>query len=144
MAGLRNHWGGDFLVELSDEAIDVFCSAHAKAPSPFTQDLDRSRRRPDRADTRGRDDDRTATGTMEHAPADPCKTWQSGVALAGGEVTDRRATPGGEQHRSAIRGVPSSAAPTSSAEGPADRTTLAARCRLMTVARAARGADERV
>jgi FAD/FMN-containing dehydrogenase len=39
MAGLRNHWGGDFLVELSDEAIDVFCSAHAKAPSPFTQIL---------------------------------------------------------------------------------------------------------
>ncbi len=39
MAGLRNHWGGDFLVELSDEAIDVFCSAHAKAPSPRTQIL---------------------------------------------------------------------------------------------------------
>jgi FAD/FMN-containing dehydrogenase len=37
--GLRNHWGGDFLVELSDEAIDVYCSAHASAPSPFTQIL---------------------------------------------------------------------------------------------------------
>ncbi|HTX12899.1 MAG TPA: FAD-binding oxidoreductase [Solirubrobacteraceae bacterium] len=37
--GLRNHWGGEFLVELSDEAIEVFCSAHARAPSPHTQIL---------------------------------------------------------------------------------------------------------
>jgi len=39
MPGLRNHWGGDMLVELSDEAIDAFCSAHANVPSPFTQIL---------------------------------------------------------------------------------------------------------
>jgi FAD/FMN-containing dehydrogenase len=39
MPGLRNHWGGEFLVELSDEAIEVFCSAHARAPSPHTQVL---------------------------------------------------------------------------------------------------------
>ena len=35
--GLRNHWGGEFFIELSDEAIDVFCAAHATAPSPHTQ-----------------------------------------------------------------------------------------------------------
>jgi FAD/FMN-containing dehydrogenase len=37
--GLRNHWGAEFLVELSDEAIEAFCSAHARVPSPFTQIL---------------------------------------------------------------------------------------------------------
>jgi len=37
--GLRNHWSGEFLVELSDEAIEVFCAAHANVPSPFTQIL---------------------------------------------------------------------------------------------------------
>ena len=35
--GLRNHWGGEFFLELSDEAIDVFCAAHATAPSLHTQ-----------------------------------------------------------------------------------------------------------
>jgi FAD/FMN-containing dehydrogenase len=35
--GLRNQWGGEFLIELSDPAIDVFCTAHATAPSPHTQ-----------------------------------------------------------------------------------------------------------
>jgi FAD/FMN-containing dehydrogenase len=38
-AGLRNHWGGDFLHDLTDEAIDVFCAAAAAKPSPFTQIL---------------------------------------------------------------------------------------------------------
>lgn len=32
--GRRNYWGGDFLSELSDQAIDVLCSAHAAVPSP--------------------------------------------------------------------------------------------------------------
>src|SRR5207302_10155401 len=34
--GLRNYWGGDFLHDLSDEAIDVLCAAHAVAPSPHS------------------------------------------------------------------------------------------------------------
>jgi FAD/FMN-containing dehydrogenase len=34
--GLQNYWGGDFLTELSDGAIDVFCSAHEAVPSPHT------------------------------------------------------------------------------------------------------------
>jgi FAD/FMN-containing dehydrogenase len=35
-AGLLNYWGGDFLKELSDDAIEVFCLAAATAPSPHT------------------------------------------------------------------------------------------------------------
>ncbi len=34
--GLQNYWGGDFLTELSDDAIEVFCSAHGSVPSPHT------------------------------------------------------------------------------------------------------------
>jgi FAD/FMN-containing dehydrogenase len=34
--GMQNHWGGDFLSELSDDAIEVFCSAAAVAPSPLS------------------------------------------------------------------------------------------------------------
>jgi FAD/FMN-containing dehydrogenase len=39
MPGRRNHWGGDILIDLSDEAIEVFCSAHSRVPSPLTQVL---------------------------------------------------------------------------------------------------------
>jgi FAD/FMN-containing dehydrogenase/pimeloyl-ACP methyl ester carboxylesterase len=35
--GLRNHWTGDFLRGLPDEAIDVMCRFHLSAPSPLTQ-----------------------------------------------------------------------------------------------------------
>ena len=38
-AGMQNYWGGDFLSELSDDAIDVFCSAAATVPSPLSQIL---------------------------------------------------------------------------------------------------------
>jgi FAD/FMN-containing dehydrogenase len=38
-SGMQNYWGGDFLSELSDEAIDVFCSAAATVPSPLSQIL---------------------------------------------------------------------------------------------------------
>ena len=38
-AGLHHHWGGDFLAELPDDAIDAFCSAASVAPSPLTQIL---------------------------------------------------------------------------------------------------------
>lgn len=38
-AGMRNRWGADFLHDLPDEAIDVFCAAAAAKPSPFTQVL---------------------------------------------------------------------------------------------------------
>lgn len=38
-AGLHNHWGGDFLAELPDEAIDAFCTAALAVPSPLTQIL---------------------------------------------------------------------------------------------------------
>jgi FAD/FMN-containing dehydrogenase len=37
--GLHNHWGGDFLAELPDDAIDAFCAAALTAPSPLTQIL---------------------------------------------------------------------------------------------------------
>jgi membrane protein DedA with SNARE-associated domain/FAD/FMN-containing dehydrogenase len=37
--GLRQYWGGDFLSDLSDEAIDGFCAAAAATPSPFSQIL---------------------------------------------------------------------------------------------------------
>jgi hypothetical protein len=36
---MHNHWGGDFLADLPDEAIDAFCSAAATAPSPLTKIL---------------------------------------------------------------------------------------------------------
>jgi FAD/FMN-containing dehydrogenase len=35
-SGLLNYWGGDFLKELSDDAIEVLCSAAATVPSPQT------------------------------------------------------------------------------------------------------------
>lgn len=35
--GRRNHWGGDFYPELSDELIDELCAAHATIPSPLSQ-----------------------------------------------------------------------------------------------------------
>jgi FAD/FMN-containing dehydrogenase/pimeloyl-ACP methyl ester carboxylesterase len=38
-SGLRNHWTGDFLTGLSDEAIDILCRFHASVPSPLTQVL---------------------------------------------------------------------------------------------------------
>jgi FAD/FMN-containing dehydrogenase len=38
-SGMYNHWGGDFLADLPDDAIDVLCSAAAQAPSPLTQVL---------------------------------------------------------------------------------------------------------
>jgi FAD/FMN-containing dehydrogenase len=38
-AGLHNHWGGDFLAELPDDAIDAFCAAALTVPSPLTQIL---------------------------------------------------------------------------------------------------------
>lgn len=37
--GMQNYWGGDFLNDLSDDAIDVFCSAAANVPSPLSQIL---------------------------------------------------------------------------------------------------------
>jgi FAD/FMN-containing dehydrogenase len=37
--GLRHYWAGDFLSDLSDEAIDVFVRAAEAAPSPFSQIL---------------------------------------------------------------------------------------------------------
>jgi FAD/FMN-containing dehydrogenase len=37
--GLHNHWGGDFLADLSDEAIDALCAAADTVPSPLTQIL---------------------------------------------------------------------------------------------------------
>jgi hypothetical protein len=37
--GRQNYWGGDFLRELSDDAIEVLCSAAAAAPSPLTSIL---------------------------------------------------------------------------------------------------------
>jgi FAD/FMN-containing dehydrogenase len=33
---LRQYWGGDFLPDLTDEAIDVFCAAMADCPSPIS------------------------------------------------------------------------------------------------------------
>ena len=36
-SGLRNHWTGDFLSGLPDEAIDVLCRFHRSVPSPLTQ-----------------------------------------------------------------------------------------------------------
>ncbi len=38
-AGLHDHWGGDFLAELPDDAIDTFCAAAATVPSPLIQIL---------------------------------------------------------------------------------------------------------
>ncbi len=38
-AGMHNHWGGDFLAELPDDAIDAFCAAAIAAPSALTQIL---------------------------------------------------------------------------------------------------------
>jgi len=38
-AGVRNHWTGDFLASLPDEAIDVLPRFHRSAPSPLTQIL---------------------------------------------------------------------------------------------------------
>jgi FAD/FMN-containing dehydrogenase len=38
-SGMYNHWGGDFLADLPDDAIDVLCSEAAQAPSPLTQVL---------------------------------------------------------------------------------------------------------
>jgi FAD/FMN-containing dehydrogenase len=38
-SGMYNHWGGDFLADLPDDAIDVLCSASSAAPSPLTQIL---------------------------------------------------------------------------------------------------------
>jgi FAD/FMN-containing dehydrogenase len=38
-AGMRNHWTGDFLSGLPDEAIDVLCRFHRSVPSPLTQIL---------------------------------------------------------------------------------------------------------
>jgi FAD/FMN-containing dehydrogenase len=38
-AGLHNHWGGDFLAELPDDAIDAFCAAAETVPSALTQIL---------------------------------------------------------------------------------------------------------
>ena len=38
-AGMHNHWGGDFLAALPDEAIDAFCAAADTVPSPLTQIL---------------------------------------------------------------------------------------------------------
>jgi FAD/FMN-containing dehydrogenase len=38
-AGLRNHWTGDFLTGLPDEAIEILCRFHASVPSPWTQIL---------------------------------------------------------------------------------------------------------
>jgi FAD/FMN-containing dehydrogenase len=37
--GLRHHWGGDFLIDLPDDAIDVFCEAAESCPSPLAQVL---------------------------------------------------------------------------------------------------------
>jgi FAD/FMN-containing dehydrogenase len=37
--GMHNHWGGDFLATLPDEAIDAFCAAADTVPSPLTQVL---------------------------------------------------------------------------------------------------------
>jgi FAD/FMN-containing dehydrogenase len=38
-AGMHNHWGGDFLAELPDDAIDALCAAADTVPSPLTQIL---------------------------------------------------------------------------------------------------------
>jgi FAD/FMN-containing dehydrogenase len=38
-AGMHNHWGGDFLADLPDGAIDTFCAAADAVPSPLTQIL---------------------------------------------------------------------------------------------------------
>jgi FAD/FMN-containing dehydrogenase len=38
-AGLRNHWTGDFLGGLPDEAIEILCRSHLSKPSPLTQIL---------------------------------------------------------------------------------------------------------
>lgn len=35
-AGMQNHWGGEFLSDLPDEAIDALCSVAAPAPSPLS------------------------------------------------------------------------------------------------------------
>ena len=35
-AGMQNYWGGDFLADLPDEAIDALCSAAADPPSPLS------------------------------------------------------------------------------------------------------------
>ena len=35
--GERNYWTGDFLAELSDEAIEVLCRFHLSKPSPLTE-----------------------------------------------------------------------------------------------------------
>jgi FAD/FMN-containing dehydrogenase len=37
--GMHNHWGGDFLAELPDEAIDALCAAADTVPSALTQIL---------------------------------------------------------------------------------------------------------
>jgi FAD/FMN-containing dehydrogenase len=36
-AGMRNHWTGDFLSGLPDEAIEILCRFQASKPSPLTQ-----------------------------------------------------------------------------------------------------------
>ena len=38
-AGMRNHWTGDFLSGLPDDAIEVMCRFHLSKPSPLTQIL---------------------------------------------------------------------------------------------------------
>ena len=35
--GMRNYWNADFLAELPDEAIEILCDAHMRAPSPLAQ-----------------------------------------------------------------------------------------------------------
>ncbi len=35
-AGMQNYWGGDFLADLPDEAIDALCAAAAAPPSPLS------------------------------------------------------------------------------------------------------------
>ncbi len=37
--GMRNYWTGDFLRELSDDAIEILCRHHLTTPSPLTQIL---------------------------------------------------------------------------------------------------------
>ena len=64
-SGMQNYWGGDFLSELSDDAIDVFCSAAAAVPSPLSQILTF----PGRADS-PRPEDAMAIG-QRHAAGTP-------------------------------------------------------------------------
>jgi len=62
-AGMRHHWGGDFLDALPDEAIDVFCAAADTVPSPLTQIL----LMPAGGQIARVDEDATAIG-QRHAP----------------------------------------------------------------------------